>query len=51
MLRALVKLALTYAVTKALTRAGGPAGVLGSILSKGRGRRGKKSYDGSRRRR
>ncbi len=48
MLRALVRLALTYAVTKALTRAGGPAGMLGSILSKGRGRGGKKSHGGRR---
>ncbi len=36
MLRSLVKLALTYAVTKALTRAGGPGGLLNSVLSAGK---------------
>lgn len=49
MLRALVKLALTYAVTKALTRAGGPGGVINSVLS-GKKRGGQKRQDGRRRR-
>lgn len=50
MLRALVKLALTYAVTKALTRAGGPGGVIDSVLSSNRKRGGQKRQDGRRRR-
>lgn len=32
MIRSLVKLAVGYAVTRALTRAGGPAGVLGTVF-------------------
>lgn len=48
MLRALVRLALTYAVTRALTRAGGPGGVINAVLS-GRKRGGQKRHDGRRR--
>jgi hypothetical protein len=36
MIRSLVKLALGYALTKAVARAGGPAGVLDAVLG-GRG--------------
>lgn len=49
MIRALVKLALTYAVTKALTRAGGPGGVINSVLSGNRKRGGAKRSTGPRR--
>ena len=50
MLRALVKLALTYAVTKALARAGGPGGVINSVLGSGKKRGGQKRQGSGRRR-
>lgn len=40
MIRALVKLALTYAVTKAVARAGGPGAILNSVLASGKKRGG-----------
>ncbi|WP_256432845.1 hypothetical protein [Lysobacter sp. N42] len=43
MLRAIVKLVATYAITRALTRAGGPRGVLNSVLSsRPKGKRGRR---------
>lgn len=49
MLRSLVKLALTYAVTKALTRAGGPGGLVNSVLSGNKKRKPPVSPGGRRR--
>lgn len=39
LVRSLMKLAVGYAITKALARAGGPAGLLGSVFGGGHDQR------------
>lgn len=46
MIRSLMKLAVGFAITKALARAGGPAGVLNSVLG-GRGGHDERTNRGS----
>ena len=36
MIRALAKIALTYAVTRMLARSGGPGGIIDSVFNSGR---------------